>query len=307
MAENVIEELKEFLKLSKISNYEIDAFMTLLNSNVLTAREISEKSGVPTGRIYEVLQKLKESGMIEIQESRPKMYRTRSLSLAFNSLISHLNNKHQDKISNLYNQAKILESQLHKTNYLVRQDSSKIFWSTAFGYPDIFSLYLNNFEDLQDELLMTGFINENTIKILHYAQNFYEGIKNAWNRGVQVKYLWSFEYDERPLLDKQKVRNCILFEKLMKKFDELFKISSKMDDFQMKFIHRKIPSYYDIFDQKRIMIKLQNPSNPAQIFACMNIFDPTLAKELRKKFHVIWILEAMETRPNVSPEKNVLI
>lgn len=294
MTRNYWNEVRRFLKFSKISNYEIDAFVTLINSTVLTARELSEKSGVPIGRIYEVLQKLKKYRMIEAQESRPKMYRAISPNLAFNNLISHLNDEYQGKISILYDQAKFLESQHYESNHFLKQDSTRIFWSTAFGFPEIFLLYLNNFKDLQDELLMTGFINKDTIKILPFAQNFYEGIRNAWNRGVQVNYLWSFEYDERPLSSKQKVRNQTLFEKLMEKFEELFAISPKMDGFQMKFVHKKIPTYFDIFDGKRIMIKLQNPSNPVQIFACMNIFDPTLAKELRKKFQVTWLLEAIE-------------
>jgi len=297
LSKNLIVELKEFLKNSKLSNYEINSYMTLLYSDILTAREISGKSGVPSGRIYEVLEKLKEYGMIEIQESRPKMYRSKSLNLALHNLISYQNNENQRKISFLYDQAKFLESKLYDSDFLIKQDASKIFWSTAFGVPEIFSLYINNFNDLKEELLMTGFLNDNTIKILPFAKNFYEGIINALNRGVQVKYLWSFEYDDRPLSNEQKIRNKILYKKLIKKFKELYNISSEMDGLEMKLIHKKIPTYYDIFDKKRIMIKLQNPLNPSRIFASLNILDPNLAKELKKKFLSIWLFESIKGFP----------
>ncbi len=297
MSKKIIVELKEFLKNSKLSNYEINSYITLLHSDILTAREICGKSGVPSGRIYEVLEKLKDYGMIEIQESRPKMYRSKSLNLALHNLISYQNNENQRKVSFLYDQAKILESKLYDSDFLIKQDSSKIFWSTAFGVPEIFSLYKNNFNDLKEELLMTGFLNENTIKVLQYAKNFYEGIINALNRDVQVKYLWSLEHDDRPLSNEQKNRNKTLYGKLIKKFKELYNISSDMDGLEMKLIHQKIPTYYDIFDKKRIMIKLQNPLNPYQIFACLNILDPNLAKELKKKFLSIWLFESIEGFP----------
>jgi len=297
MTEDLVERVREFLTNSDLSNYEINTYLTLMQSNILTAREICKKSGVPNGRIYEILEKLKKNGMIEIQESRPKMYRSLAPNLAFHSLISNLNNKNQRKITFLFDQAKILESKLYESEFLIKQDSSKIFWSTAFGVPAIFSLYMNNFNDLQEELLMTGFLNENTIKVLPFAKYFYEGIINALNRGVRVKYIWSFEHDERLLSEEQKNRNKILYDKFMNKFVDLYNISPEMDGLEMRFIHKKIPTYYDIFDKKRIMIKLQDPLNPSRIFACMNILDPNLAKELKRKYYSVWLFKSIEGIP----------
>jgi len=69
MSKLILDELKGFLKNVNLSNYEINTYMTLLISNPLRASEISERSGVPIGRIYDILEKLKEKGLIEIQES----------------------------------------------------------------------------------------------------------------------------------------------------------------------------------------------------------------------------------------------
>ena len=67
-----------------------------------------------------------------------------------------------------------------------------------------------------------------------------------------------------------------------------------MAGFEMRFVHRRIPIYYDIFDKERIFIKLLNPIRPYQIFACMNVFDITLAAELRRQYLELWTLEAFE-------------
>ena len=83
MPYNLKDELREFLKNSNLSNYEISVYLVLIQSNELTARQISERSKVPTGRIYEVLEVLNDLGMIEIQDSRPKKFRAITFNQAF--------------------------------------------------------------------------------------------------------------------------------------------------------------------------------------------------------------------------------
>ena len=72
MSDNLIDDLIEFLKNANLTTYEINVYITLLNSSTLTAREISIKSNVPYGRIYDILEELKSKGMIDIFETRPK-------------------------------------------------------------------------------------------------------------------------------------------------------------------------------------------------------------------------------------------
>jgi len=266
--------------------------MTLLISNNLTAREISEKSHVPIGRIYEILEGLNEKGMIETQDSRPKIYRAKSFNLAFKNIISYINNLTKRKVSYLIDQAKILESDLYNSSLFVKKDPSRIFWQTAYGLDSIISMYAKHYHELQEELLFNDFIDENTIKVLPFTKKFFVGIINALNRGVNVKILWSFEHDTRPLSEERKKRNLELYGKVLAKLKELYGLSNKIDKLEMKFINKRIPTNYDIFDKKRVFIKLQNPLKPSQIFACMNVLDPNLAEKLREKFNQTWLFEA---------------
>ncbi len=290
----ILEELKTFLKNAKLSTYEIKIYVTLLSSNNLTARELCKASRVPIGRIYDVLEELKDKEIIEIQESRPKIIRALPPDLAFNNLLSYLSREKQKRIDVLFNQAKIVETKLHLSNFIVKENEARTFWSTAFGTPSVLTLYIKKINELQEELLITGFLNEGTLKILPRAQKFYASIYNALQRGVAVKYLWSFECDDRPLFEEDSGRHLKLFNELRRKLTELFDLSPQTGAFETQFIHKRIPTYYDIFDKKRVLMKFQNPINSSQIFAGINIFDPNLAEELRRKFLALWIFEAME-------------
>ena len=292
MSNILIQKLKEFLRNSDLSSYEINAYTTLLISNNLTAREISEKSHVPIGRIYEILEGLKEKGMIETQDSRPKIYRAKAFNLAFKNLISYINNLTKRKVSYLMDQAKILESDLYNSSLFIKKDPSRIFWQTAYGLNSIISMYVKHYHELQEELLINDFIDENTIKVLPFGKKLFEGIINALNRDVNVKILWSFEHDTRPLSEERKKRNLELYGKVLDKLKELYGLSTKIERLEMKFINKRIPTNYDIFDKKRVFIKLQNPLKPSQIFACMNVLDPNLAENLREKFNQTWLFEA---------------
>ena len=294
MSNEVIQGVKKFLNNVDLSNYEINTYLTLLKAQDLTAREISERSSVPTGRIYEVLESLREKGMIEIQDSRPKLYRAFAFNQASNNIITHLKENHQKKFSFLIQQAKELESKILTSGLSIKKNSSKIFWSTEYGAQSILSLYIKKLNNLEKNLLMTGFLNENTIKVLPYGKDLYQGISNALERGIQVKYLWSFEFDNRVVSDDQKEKYITLYNDLRQKLKNLFNLSTKVRGFQMRFIFKRIPTYYDILDENRVLIKLQNPLNPSQIFACMNVLDPTLGRELTNKYNNIWLFEATE-------------
>lgn len=295
MEEMVLEEIREFLSNAGLSNYEINAYIALLTSKHLTAKEISYKSGVPTGRIYEVLDELKSREMILMEDSRPKRYSAINFNIGFQRLINHLRKEERKKISSLIQQAKVLESRIAKSDLYIKQERSTIFWSTAFGSFPILSLYNKELENLEFEFLATGFLNENTLKVLKYGKDLYDGILNAIERGVRVKYLWSFEYDDRPLTDNDTERIEYLYRGVIEQLESMYNLSIEIAGFSMKFTEKRFTTYYDIFDQNRVIIKLQNPINPNQIYACMNVIDPDLAKALRDKYLSLWTFEANES------------
>ncbi len=58
-----------------LSGYEAKAYLSLLRENPATAYEVGKSSGVPTSKVYEVLKRLVEKGIISIiDEGRTRQY-----------------------------------------------------------------------------------------------------------------------------------------------------------------------------------------------------------------------------------------
>ncbi len=56
---------------------------------------------------------------------------------------------------------------------------------------------------------------------------------------------------------------------------------------------RTSPSHFEVIDSEKVVLKVNNPKNPGQIFAMTEIWDVKLAKEIRETFEEMW----KEARP----------
>ncbi|MBE0425427.1 MAG: TrmB family transcriptional regulator [Nitrospirae bacterium] len=68
--EKIISELMQL----GLSEYEAKAYLSLLRENPSTAYEIGKDSGIPTSKVYEVLKKLIEKGIISIIDDGKKKH-----------------------------------------------------------------------------------------------------------------------------------------------------------------------------------------------------------------------------------------
>ncbi len=79
---SVSDKTKKSLENIGLTSYEIRSYTTLLKEREINASEISEKSGVPYSKIYEVLGILEEKGWIGSDDSRPTKYFAKSPTTA---------------------------------------------------------------------------------------------------------------------------------------------------------------------------------------------------------------------------------
>ena len=77
---SISDKTKKSLEKIGLTSYEIKTFSELLRSGEITASDISQKSGVPYSKIYEVLGSLEEKGWIGSDDSRPTKYLAKSPS-----------------------------------------------------------------------------------------------------------------------------------------------------------------------------------------------------------------------------------
>lgn len=71
---SISDKTKKALEKIGLTGYEVKTFAALLKSGELTASDLSQRSGVPYSKIYEVLGTLEEKGWIGSDDSRPTKY-----------------------------------------------------------------------------------------------------------------------------------------------------------------------------------------------------------------------------------------
>jgi len=77
---SISDKTKKALEKIGLTSYEIRTFSALLKTGEQTASDLSQKSGVPYSKIYEVLGALEEKSWIGSDDSRPTKYFAKSPS-----------------------------------------------------------------------------------------------------------------------------------------------------------------------------------------------------------------------------------
>ena len=75
---SISDKSRKALEKIGLTSYEIRTFSSLIKAGELTASDLSQKSGVPYSKIYEVLGILEEKGWIGSDDSRPTKYFAKS-------------------------------------------------------------------------------------------------------------------------------------------------------------------------------------------------------------------------------------
>ncbi len=89
---SISDKTKKSLEKIGLTSYEIKTFSALLKTGELTASDLSQKSGVPYSKIYEVLGTLEEKSWIGSDDSRPTKYFAKSPSTGLDTTKQKMEN-----------------------------------------------------------------------------------------------------------------------------------------------------------------------------------------------------------------------
>ena len=103
---SISEEARKTLRQIGLTSYETRAYLALIESGVMTASQVSERSDVPYSKVYETLNSLQRKGWIETKKGRPTRYYPKAPSEAFQATRLRL-----EENIRLWNQAVIEELQ----------------------------------------------------------------------------------------------------------------------------------------------------------------------------------------------------
>ncbi|MFB6233753.1 MAG: HTH-type sugar sensing transcriptional regulator TrmB [Halopenitus sp.] len=71
MSSDLREELEHVGSVFDLGEYEVEAYLTILEHGEMTASEIAEGTDIPQPRVYDTVRDLADNGLVEIRESRP--------------------------------------------------------------------------------------------------------------------------------------------------------------------------------------------------------------------------------------------
>ncbi len=71
MADDLRQTLDTVGERFNLGEYEIDAYLAVLESGQLTASEIADRTDIPQPRVYDTVRSLADRGLVELRESRP--------------------------------------------------------------------------------------------------------------------------------------------------------------------------------------------------------------------------------------------
>ena len=94
-------EAVESLRTLGLSNYEAQVFVALQGLGSATAQAVSERSEVPRSQVYGAAEGLEESGLLDVQQTRPTVYRPVSPAEAETRLLEQLESVGRDAFAYL--------------------------------------------------------------------------------------------------------------------------------------------------------------------------------------------------------------
>ncbi|HTY47827.1 MAG TPA: helix-turn-helix domain-containing protein [Methanomassiliicoccales archaeon] len=84
-----------------LSEYESRAYVAIVTLGEATVKEISEESGVPRSRAYDVMHRLAEKGFVEVGSSSPRCYRANEPTAASSQLMEEIRHANEEILRDL--------------------------------------------------------------------------------------------------------------------------------------------------------------------------------------------------------------
>ncbi len=142
ISEGTLKALKEL----GLTEYEVQAYVALVDGGQMTASDISSKSGVPFSRVYDVLGRLEEKGFIQIQRGRPTIYVGKSPK----EIVRLVKLALEEKIEKA---SKVVVDELQSRYEQETTATTRDVW-LLYGRPNILAKALEMLEAAREEILL---------------------------------------------------------------------------------------------------------------------------------------------------------
>ncbi len=247
-----------------LTSYEAKTYHTLLSVGISDAKEISTKSGVPWGRIYDVLSALEGKGLVESQSSRPKQFNPVEPRIALETLLKLKSRE----IELLKDSAAKIESELN-TIYQIPEEES-MFWNVTLGH-EMERKILEKMVDAKEEVIVFNELKKFNMPSEDEITKLKEFFQHLLSKNVKIRILFALKEMELP---EDFTLYLASFVGLQGKVN--IRVTSQ------------ITNCFDIIDGEKVFLKVPNPINPSEYFAAIYVWQKRFAVELRTRFNELW-------------------
>jgi sugar-specific transcriptional regulator TrmB len=251
-----------------LSEYESQTYRALLDHGPTTAKELSNASSVPMGRIYDVLNGLESNGLVRSQAaSRPKKYVAVEPEAALERLVEARKRELDQQAERYEAVAADLVGDLDAAGPVDEQ-----FWTAAVGPEETVELLLERLSAADDRIRHVAGLPSTQIDIGVVGKRVLDAFEAALDRGVTVSLLI-----DPALVDAvSDDLNAAYADRLADRDGYEARASTTID------------GTFTLVDDVEVCIEVPNPLDPDETFAMIDFKDAAFADDVRDVFDRQW-------------------
>lgn len=251
-----------------LSEYESRSYEALLRTGPTTAKELSQLSDVPMGRIYDVLSSLENSRLVRTQTAgRPKKYVAVEPDIALDRLLDTKKQELETRAEQYENVVETLREELAD-----REPINGEFWTAAVGPEETLELLVERIAAARSELIVVADSAAAGVDLTHASNRVVDAMEAALERGVDVELLVT------PSLVAELPNN------VGREYDERL---TEFDNYAVR-THEAVDGTFNLIDGVEVCLEIPNPLNPHEAFAMVNLKDQQFADDIREVYLPRW-------------------
>lgn len=250
-----------------LSEYEANAYRALLETGPATAKELSEVSGVPMGRIYDVLGTIESQHLVRSQAaSRPKKYAAVEPETALDRLL-------EDRKRELAEKADQYESVVDELARDLEgpRTPDDGFWTAALGPEDSLDLLLERLGAAGDSIMLVSGSFSSSFDLADATSQIMHALEAAVGRDVDVSVLLSVEFSENVPPEVEAV------------YDDV----ADAPNFEVR-VGGSVGGNVVVLDGNEVLLDVSNPVDPERSLAILDLQDDAFAGDVAAEFLDTW-------------------
>ena len=248
-----------------LTRYEAAVYLSLLERQDFTPSQVASRAQVPRQRIYDVLASLCDRGLcVERRSGRQRLFQAIDPSSALPNLVQEKQRQYEAEIARQNQQTKELVTALAPLYLAGHKTQDPLAYIEVLSEPNRIVERGSNLAQSAQESITVFFTYPS---LLGYEEGL-KLVKNPLERGITYRSIYEYSIWEDPS-SRDFIRQCQEWGQ------------------EVRFVP-EVPFKMQLFDERTILLSLQDPLVSTPSFTALSINHPGLAKMLQIAFETLW-------------------